>query len=129
MAIHNTLQDVFNVIWQKFVVKGAPQSRHQSGGCAYRDPNGNACFVGCCIPDEEYYPEMEGRYARTLAESDPDLWERVFNGITADNMCVLQRIHDRWSAGSYGDWGVWLRRELRAFAANNNLRVPVEVSE
>lgn len=32
----------------------------EGGYCRYRGPNGNVCFVGALIGDDEYKPSMEG---------------------------------------------------------------------
>lgn len=59
-----TNQEIFDAAWQAFVVEQRPASRKFSKDinkyeCQYRDPDGNRCAVGLCIPDADYSPRME----------------------------------------------------------------------
>lgn len=56
-----SLQDVFNVGWQKFVVEKAPPS-FESGLCLYYGPNGAKCLFGFLIPVQGYREWQEGEH-------------------------------------------------------------------
>jgi hypothetical protein len=60
-----TNQEIFNKVWQHFVVEGNPRSvEPEKRYCAYRGPNGSKCAFGLFIPDEKYDPEMERKSLR-----------------------------------------------------------------
>lgn len=69
-------------------------------GCLYRKDQTPACKCRCAagllIPDEQYDPAMEGRFvsfkAVRSAISIPD-------GMTFEDLCVVQRTHDRIACG------------------------------
>lgn len=71
----------------------------QIQGCMYRGPDGLMCAAGCCIRDEFYRADMEGRGAG---------WETVSNAITMSGFDVvvatsLQHIHDSWPIRDWED--------------------------
>lgn len=67
----------------------------ESGDCAYRGKDGLMCAVGCLIPDELYYPNMEGSAVSGILAADIRLQElfesEVICGFFLDE---LQAIHD-----------------------------------
>jgi hypothetical protein len=48
-----TAQEIFDRVWQRFVVERAPRAVNVYGGCMYRTPGGRMCAVGCLLTDEE----------------------------------------------------------------------------
>jgi hypothetical protein len=60
-------------------------------GCLYRGPNGTSCAVGCLIPDEEYFADMEQKIVREITEKYdlPSL-----RGLDTELLGELQNIHD-----------------------------------
>jgi hypothetical protein len=51
-----TAQQLFDRVWQRFVVEGAPRSGVPCDGafsCMYRGPGGAACAVGVLVTDDE----------------------------------------------------------------------------
>lgn len=55
------------------VVKQGELSVGREGGCAYRSPEGHACAVGHCIPNERYKETFEGMGIETACFSDSTL--------------------------------------------------------
>lgn len=58
-------QEIFNKLWDHFVVQGNPQSTN-GNVCLYRGPNGARCAAGVVLPDEHYDPKLEGLSLRAL---------------------------------------------------------------
>jgi len=54
-----TEQEVFNTVWNHFVVNRGPVSVDANNNCLYRGPDGARCAVGLFIPDELYRESME----------------------------------------------------------------------
>jgi hypothetical protein len=46
--------------WRNTGKKSGSIDRKAGFQCRYRGDNGNACAVGCFIPDDLYHPSMEG---------------------------------------------------------------------
>lgn len=107
-----TNQDFFNKVWER---AKDPVRASEPGldSCYYRAPNGEACFVGVCIPDAYYCPEMEGCGAEEIAGYLPD----VFGEVDLCLLCDCQNIHDCFDPP---DWP----KELHRVAAQYNLEVP-----
>lgn len=67
--------------------------------CCYRtNIEGEACAIGCLIPDEVYVPSLESLNAVDLANSDTKingLPSDIFNRGNARFLRELQRVHDR----------------------------------
>jgi|TARA_R110000744_G_scaffold218085_2_gene336818 hypothetical protein len=82
--------------------------------CRYRSDDGtNACFIGACIPDNLYHPEME----------DEMLDEMLHKlGIEVDPRILreLQLCHDKPSAHSNMD----SIKMLNYFAKKHSLKIP-----
>lgn len=54
-------QDIFNKIWQHFIVERWPAGREASvNACCYRTEAGHCCAVGLFIPEEEFFSGMNG---------------------------------------------------------------------
>ena len=54
-----TKQSIFNQVWKHFVTNNQPLS-YSNGQCKYRGDQGAKCAVGLLIPDDIYYPALEG---------------------------------------------------------------------
>ncbi len=61
-----TKQEIFNKVWDWFVVKNNPRSVSPTGSCCYRGVNGSKCAIGVLLPDELYQPRFEGYLAKDL---------------------------------------------------------------
>lgn len=81
-------------------IRNADGSFVSGGGtaCRYRAPNGDACAIGCLIPDDEYLPSMEGCSAARLILGRVE--DRVFvpppslAGLDPSLLASLQSVHD-----------------------------------
>lgn len=80
------------------VVAHARTMTHKSqsedeGRCYYRAPDGNRCFIGGIIPDEDYRPRFDNEMSVTDANTILTML-----GFSDDNVltlaCQLQDIHD-----------------------------------
>lgn len=60
-----TRQKVMNVIRQRNKGERSVYDERYDE-CGYRSPDGNACLVGCFIPDDKYESDMEGKNAREV---------------------------------------------------------------
>lgn len=93
-----TKQETFDIVVAHFLqMRGPSVAHHRSkttgaGGetCLYRSPDGNKCFAGVLIPDEEYYPEMEG--ADATSHIVTFALRRL--GYDVDFVRELQKCHD-----------------------------------
>lgn len=120
MAVHTSLQSVFNVIWAEFVIRNRIQATDMHGTCVYRDSDRAdspvRCALGVCIPDDMYDPNIETKNPSELQDIMPAWYESVFNGLEPTRLSELQNIHDF----------NFCRMEelLRDFAAVNHLSIP-----
>lgn len=108
-------QEIFNTIWEKFVVNKAPRAYIESLGCRYRTADGSKCFVGCLISDEEYDGEME---TKTIGDIFEDLNPKWLPVDLVPFLRELQAIHDSISMFNS------LKENLRKFAQDHCLTVP-----
>jgi hypothetical protein len=132
-------QEVFNKVWNHFVVNLGPASR-DSEGCFYRGPNGAKCAIGIFIADEDYSDEMEGLAIIDSNETNSygvpghrKLSEAVKKGIpdlNLDNqeelyfLNHLQDCHDSAGEGSGPSFHREIKKNLTNFAEEFNLEVP-----
>ena len=114
-------QEIFNKVWDWFVVQGNPRSVNEEGDCNYRGPNNSRCAVGLLISDACYRPSMEGHTARTLSDEYPQIIEAIAPTDLTEGvkfLMGLQACHD--NSSSY----VSTAQRLRAFAETWSLSVP-----
>jgi hypothetical protein len=108
-----TLQDVFNVVWERAKNPVKSMTACDDGSdydCLYRGPNSLKCFIGECIADEDYKESFEGKPV-----SNPiikDLFPLCWNSLR-----TLQTIHDDYEPN---DW----RKELDIYAKDRGLSIP-----
>ena len=112
-----TLQEVFNKVWERAKVE-VRSFDSTKAICTYRNSDGskNHCFVGVCIPDELYTPEMEDGGSISVNECVKSLFHKTLHPALQE----LQSIHD--NRGHYGtdDWPA----ELTKFAKKHRLKIP-----
>ena len=113
---HTTLQSIFDRVADHFLGMSGPAQNYK-GDCVYRTDDGNRCFVGALIKDEDYDPSIEGltinstltdEYLRvealgkavmsSLTKDYPDLPESMPEDVR-DLLINLQIIHDDWTDG------------------------------
>jgi hypothetical protein len=114
---HTTLQSIFDRVADHFLGMSGPAQNHK-GDCVYRTDDGNRCFVGALIKDEDYDPSFEGltidstltdEYLRvealrktvmsSLTKDYPDLPESMPEDVR-DLLINLQVVHDGWMDGT-----------------------------
>ncbi len=136
MAVYDSLQPVFNKVWEEFVVNKRERA-HDGEQCVYRgsslddatglldhDPQSDVrCAIGVCIPDNMYNPVIEGHGIMGAKATAPQWYEDVFNGIEAYVLKELQLMHDNERRFSN------FEGHLRAFADNHNLYIPSRPDE
>ncbi len=122
MALFDSLQAVFDKVWDHFVVQKQPQSMCADGQlCMYRGNGGAKCILGVCIPDELYDEEMESKAAELLKHTFPREWEMVFDGISEHDLARLQGVHDSAVPMGFVDT---MTLGLTRFADKYNLTIP-----
>ncbi len=128
-----TPQEVFNSVWEHFIVQKQPLSYNHSGSfmpqvrCRLRDDYGNKCAIGVLIPDDKYNPTLE---EIPLAELPP------LNALDSEFLFDLRRCHDdtvAWlgfrfvlplNAAKLDIARLHMRGELLAFGQKYNLEIP-----
>lgn len=94
-------QEVFDKVARHLILQNARSVKKYSdrGGvmsppaCAYRGEGGLKCAAGCVIPDEVYYPEMEGTLFSYIYATEESLQE-LFDFRTSVLVGRLQIMHD-----------------------------------
>lgn len=117
-----TSQEVFDAV-VRHAAKMPQQSKfavnheHEMPFCAYRGADGNACFVGCLLTDDEAEPidelTVEGAGGSVRDAQKKDLLPRRLEP-QVELLAQLQPIHDDFRPDQ---WEV----ELRLFASKNGL--------
>ena len=133
------LQPIFDKVATHFLSMTHPSSAPDKSMCYYRDPdNGNRCFIGALIQDEDYDPKIEGLSIRSSHTGYRPIGTRdtlevaIVRGMNAlgieidelnddlrDTFDELQVIHDGWGEAKYGREGVMNR--LISFAKQRKL--------
>lgn len=113
------LQEVFNIVWERAKNPVRAESSGMFGivDCAYRDENGLPCFLGACISDEDYDPDMEGTGASGLEENFEEEFIKSFGDTRSNHLTDLQMIHDYASPDNW-------KEHLTMFAEDNKLTIP-----
>ena len=131
------LQPIFDKIATHFLSMTHPSSAPDKSMCYYRDPdNGNRCFIGALIQDEDYRPEVEGVSVRSRGYkpfgAGAVLELAIVRGLNAmgieidelndDIRSVLEQFqlfHDGWGDGRCGRESV--KKSLISFAKSHKL--------
>jgi hypothetical protein len=71
-----TLQEIFDITWEKYIVNDIPkvaktETYRGKSICAYRDSEGNKCFIGQFISDHEYNESYEAKSIAVLYNDIP----------------------------------------------------------
>jgi len=67
------------------------RSTDELGDCLYRSEDGNACLVGCFIPDHKYDSDIEGESSCEVIDK-LDLYSDI--PLSTSFMIKLQKYHD-----------------------------------
>jgi hypothetical protein len=128
------LQPIFDRVATHFLSMPHPSSAADKSMCYYRDDHdGNRCFIGALIQDEDYDPKIEGLSIRSSHTGYRPIGTRatlevaIVRGMNAlgieidelnddlrDTFDELQVIHDGWGEAKYGREEVMNRLELFA---------------
>lgn len=118
-----TLQKIFDLAWQEFIIEGKPPSYGVGPGgiknCQYRDSNGNKCAVGLALPDDiEYCGDFHDLVEFTISEGR-DIFDSSITEAVHTPQCRLNefqhRLHDKWvrATGEFeGQWGKSLQERM-----------------
>ena len=96
-----TKQETFDTVVAHLRKQGC-KAEDDHGNCMYRGKNGTKCGAGCLIPDDEYYPELEGSgmFDRSgKISACGRILQRLGNDIQLVNR--LQGIHDGFTVGTW----------------------------
>lgn len=112
--IMKTKQEIFDAVWNYFIVEKHPQAITGEVQCVYRGEQSN-CAVGCQLPDELYDAKME---SFPIEEVMFDFWKvaEFFGEENAELLGLLQDAHDNWFPE--------LEYRLREIAADHSLKTP-----
>lgn len=137
-------QEILNTVFTKLMAQGEkcnrksaanPDGSYEHFGCYYHGFTATGkparCGIGHVIPDELYYPRMEGSYINTIIDNTPLLVDYLEIGkspkpdyfkIQRDSdvsfLATLQNIHDQTIPA------LWLA-EFHKFAHNYGLTLPI----
>lgn len=95
---YNTKQEIFNKVWEHFVVKANPQSIDEFGGCRYYSSEGG-CAIGCLIAEDKDKKALDKSSSGIIIDSIRDAEANIINKyisseIETDFLAELQNIHD-----------------------------------
>jgi hypothetical protein len=97
-----TAQQIFDKVWQTFVVEKAPKSVNEAGKCVYGHPDTIGCAVACLMPREtrqalyEYENKTTSLSVTLLSREIPGEYPAWVD----DNIILLrslQSVHDNSS--------------------------------
>lgn len=118
-----TKQEMFDAVWDHFVVKGSPKSM-QEYSCRYRGPGGSCCAVGVLMTDEQYSPGLEDR----TADDDKVMSALGFDPADEEKWCgmqefllAMQSAHDQSRKDNFRSE---FKAAMRRVAESHGLTVP-----
>lgn len=122
-----TEQEIFDKVWNHFVVKKKPLSFVKNGDrsvqCLYRKNKTTKCAVGIFIPDEEYnaHPIEQDGVTEILKEYPRTA--KILSLVSGDFLSLLQGCHDDACDKTNSDYQT-VRRSLTKFANKYKLTMP-----
>jgi hypothetical protein len=96
---YNTKQEVFNKVWQHFVIDKNPKSVDPiTGHCKYYSESGG-CAVGCLIDDDKVKKQWDALIGETsigqVAHKYPEIIDNIIGpSIEITFLADLQKCHD-----------------------------------
>ncbi len=102
-----TLQKIFDLAWQAFIIEDQPPSLGNIA-CLYEDSRGNRCAVGLALPKSHNALLFKGGF-EALVDAWPELFDEHIQALAksdiADPLNKLQsRLHDKWVNLDDGGW-------------------------
>lgn len=121
-----TQQEIFDTVKKHLLTQTKP-AKDVDESCLYRTDDGLKCAVGCLIPDEMYFDQMEHRsvdYLASFLEGYTTHKELVdFLKTNSKLLQRLQEAHDLCILTNRGTFNkAELRRKLKEVAKEFNLR-------
>lgn len=116
-------QEVFDYLWQRFVVDEVPMCVVEGRGCLYapQEQDQIGCAVGCLLPPD-VAKEWDTRGSSLYSGVDPSLTEVYFDKTQKGFLLSLQNMHDfRQVKDREG--------RMREVASDFNLTVPTTTGE
>jgi len=123
-----TKQEIFNEVWNWFIVDKQPKSVSEKGACMYRGDNGKRCAMGIFVEDGEYDPTFEGGSVDILLGHNISRRLREFVGSNLSILEVLQIAHDS-ASDNPDEFHASVCNKLTRIARNNKLVIPDSVQE
>lgn len=116
-----TLQQLFDIGWEHFVVNYSPLSMNEDKQCLYRGPNGTKCLIGMILPDD-IAKIADGQVVPKLADELSNNYPDIFDNSTSPMLW-------RKAQGFLHDSLIFTDKdgresEYRLFAKNHGLKVP-----
>jgi len=100
-----TLQKIFDLAWQKFIVEGGAPAADNNGKCSYLTYDGRKCAVGLALPDGHPAQKGAGRFS-SLVCGYPELFGPDVLAVMGDPTGRLDRFQARLH-DSLQDKGEW----------------------
>ena len=127
-----TLQAIFDLAWDAFIIKRKAPCLNASGTCAYVNYRGNRCAVGLAIPAGHPALQCEGPFG-DLVDKYPELWAADVKSLSRAELTNFQTLlHDGLISGTPAKFPSELRAMVRSYAeaANKyNLKMPERLPE
>lgn len=90
-----TKQEYFELLVRSAYDGTFPSVDKNGIDCLYRGEGKKRCAIGLLIPDKMYSLDMEHKYGAWIFEIYSKEW--IPEGMTVDNLCHLQKLHDESS--------------------------------
>lgn len=96
-----TLQKIFDLAWEHFIVGDGEPAFDGNNGCLYKTGDGRKCAVGLALPTYETY---EGSFG-ALVDKYPNLFDQSVIQIPYHDLNEFQcYLHDRLIDSCSGEW-------------------------
>lgn len=117
---YNTKQEIFNKVWDHFVVKSNPKSTDELVGCRYYSSEGG-CAIGCLIAEDKDKKALDNSNGLLTIDSLRKAKAHIIDKyvspeIETDFLTELQNIHD----SHFHEF----ESKMRALADSHGLKVP-----
>jgi hypothetical protein len=121
-----TLQKIFDLAWQAFIIEDKPPSFIVGSGCKYDDGKGNRCAVGLALP--EHFDFLYNGVFANLINKWPDMFhESVFDNEATKLNNFQKRLHDILVNPYDGSWRYSNKERMEYYlllAEDYNLTIP-----
>lgn len=100
-----TLQKIFDLAWNHFIVGDGQPAFDENTGCSYETSDGRKCAVGLALPtpasgEDGYYGTFE-----CVVAAYPHLFDQEINAMKANALNLFQvRLHDGLIDSNTGEW-------------------------